>query len=88
MDCVINIVLGGVGEGGLMCGGTVSYSTGRIASKHFPLRGELVSITCEERWKIPFNLIVLDPPFRFRMDKDSCHLAAKILSDKQNGILK
>lgn len=79
---------GGVGEGGLIHGGTVSYSTGRIASKHSPPRGELVNITSQEQWKILYNLIVLDPPFRFGMDMDSCHLATKILSDKQNGILK
>lgn len=74
---------GGVGEGGLIHGGIMYL----IHTQHWEdcLKAILVNITSQEQWKILYNLIVLDPPFRFGMDMDSCHLATKILSDKQNG---
>lgn len=83
MDYILNMVPGGVGEGGgLMRGGTVSYSPGRTASKHSPPHGELVDITSQEQRKILYHSIVLDLSFRFGMHTDSCHFAAKILFDK------
>lgn len=66
----------------------LSYSTGRVTSKHSPLLGALDTITTHEEQKILYNLIVLDPPFSCGMIIDFCHLAIKILFGWQYLLLK